>query len=150
MSLVLSRRLALRLGGAALLSAWLPPISPPPWLPLRSGPDGAELTIPPDMLSALAPGGCDQWALCRHFQAPALVLFPAFDMECIHRLVDRLFVPPPETHALLMALLLAEAREVEVASVVLAPDLSAHAGLSDRVDLVPFADHLVLRAPGRA
>jgi DNA-binding transcriptional regulator/RsmH inhibitor MraZ len=105
--------------------------------------------ISPDRLSALAPGGCDQWAVCRHFHAPALVLFPAIDMEGIHRLVDRLFVPPPETHDLLVALLLAEAREVEVTgAVVLAPDLLAHAGLSDRVDLIPYADHLLLRAPG--
>lgn len=150
MSLVLSRRSALRLGGAALLSAWLPMARPPNWLPLRPGPDGAGLTLPPNMLEALAPGGCDQWAVCRHFHVPALVLFPAIDMAGIHRLVDGLFSPDPEIHELLVTLLLAEAREMEAGSVVLAPDLMAHAGLSDRVELVPFPDHLLLRTPGRA
>lgn len=150
MSLVLSRRSALRLGGAALLSACLPMARPHHRLPLRPGPNGAELTVPLDMLEALAPGGCEQWAVCRHFHVPALVLFPAIDMAGIHRLVDGLFVPDPEIHELLIALLLAEAREVEAGTIVLAPDLMAHAGLSDRVELVPFPDHLLLRAPGRA
>lgn len=151
MSLVLSRRSALRLGCAALLSAWLPKVRQFRRLPLRPGPDGAELTLPPDMLNALAPGGCGQWAVCRHFHASVLVLFPAIDMAGIHRLAEGLFpTPDGETHDLLVALLLAEVREVEAGAMVLAPDLKAHAGLSDRVELIPFPDHLLLRAPGHA
>lgn len=154
MTLALSRRSALRLGGAALLAALVPvPLDLggyPRRLPLRPGADGAELTIPPDVLDTLAPHGRGQWAVFCHFTAPVLVLFPAIDMAGVHRLVDGLFAPDGDIHDLLVALMLAEAREVEAGAVVLAPDLMAHAGLSDRVELVPFPDHLLLRAPGRA
>ena len=160
MTLALSRRSVLRLGGAALLSALVPiPLDlerRPRRLPLHPGADGAELTIPPDVLNALAPHGCGQWAVFRHFTAPTLVLFPALDMKTVESLVEALFgLTDRITAGLLASLVLADAREVMHGNrpfgiATLDHDLVAHADLSDVVELIQFPGHGLLRAPSAA
>lgn len=160
MTLALSRRSALRLGGAALLSALVPvPLDlgrRPRRLPLYPRDDGVELTIPPDVLNALAPQGCGQWAVFRHFSEPALILFPAQDMETVESLVEALFGATDRiTAGLLTSLVLADAREVmrgdrPFGIATLDDNLVAHADLSEVVELTQFPSHGLLRAPSAA
>lgn len=165
----ITRRTALRWGGAALLSALLPPSGAMGGnaagqpvtdgavrsyrLPLIPVPDGVEMTVPPDFLAALAPEGRAQWAAFRAFDQPVLVLFPALDIGTVESLVGSLFgLTDKVAGELLTALVLADAREVmredaPFGVATLDDDLVAHAGLSDVVELVQFPGHGLLMAP---
>ncbi len=165
----INRRTALKWGGAALLSALLLPNRARSddgtgqaamdgavrsyRLPLTPVPDGVEMAVPPDFMTALAPDGCAQWAAFRAFDRPALILFPAQDMETVESLVEALFGATDSiTGELLSSLVLADAREVmrgdrPFGIATLDHDLVAHAGLSDVVELVQFPGHGLLLAP---
>ena len=102
-----------------------------------------------EILAALAPDGCAQWAAFRSFDRPALVLFPALDIETVESLVES---PDSITGEELVSLVLADAREVmrgdrPFGVATLDHDLIAHADLSDVVDLVQFPGYGLLLAP---
>ena len=161
---LIKRRTALKWGGAALLSALLSPQMAMGGgsteqtmigavrsyrLPMTLVPDGGEVAVPQDFLTALAPDGCAQWAAFRSFDRPALVLFPALDIETVESLVES---PDSITGEELVSLVLADAREVmrgdrPFGVATLDHDLIAHADLSDVVDLVQFPGYGLLLAP---